>query len=81
MKTLKIHSPIWSSMSIGIAHFRVSDDLKIQILYKDKYGNRKFPDTYFMSKEKIITYPTKIIHKNIRLYIIPIKDLEIIKNE
>ena len=79
MKTFKIKSPIWSSMSIGIAHFRVSDDLKIEILWKDKYGNRKFPDTYFMKKEKIITYPTKIIHNRIKLYIIPIKNLEILK--
>lgn len=79
MKTLKIHSPIWSTMSIGIAHFRVSDDLKIEILWKDKYGNRKFPNFYFMKKEKIMTYPTKIIHNGIKLFIIPIKDLEVIK--
>lgn len=79
MKILKIHSPIWSSMSIGIASFRVSDDLKIEILWKDKYGNRRFPHIYFMKKEKIITYPIKRLNEKIKLYIIPIKDLEALK--
>lgn len=78
MKTLKIRSPIFSSMSIGIASFRVSGDLKIQILYKRKDGSRMFPNDYFMKKEKIITYPIKILNNNIRLYIIPIADLTII---
>jgi hypothetical protein len=47
-------------------------------MYKDKYGNRVFPGIYKITKEKIITYPYKYIGSN-RIYIVPIKDLTIIK--
>lgn len=75
---LKIKEPIWISKSIGIAAKRTFADLEIEILYKDKYGNRVYPATYKIAKEKIITYPYRYIGKN-RIYIIPIKDLTIIK--
>ena len=75
---LKIREPIWMSKSIGIAHKRTFADLTIYILAKDRYGNKIYPATYFMKAEKIIQYPFRYIGKN-RIYIIPIKDLTIIK--
>ena len=75
---LRIKEPIWINHSIGVAAKRAFADLDIEILYKDKYGNRVFPATYKITKEKIITYPYRYIGKN-RIYIIPIKDLTIIK--
>ena len=75
---LRIKEPIWISRSVGVAAKRAFADLEIEILYKDKYGNRVFPATYKISKEKIITYPFRYIGKN-RIYIIPIKDLTIMK--
>jgi hypothetical protein len=77
---LKIKEPIWISHSIGIASKRTFADLEIEILYKDKIGNRVFPGTYKITKEKIITYPFRYIGKN-RIYIVPIKDLTIIKEK
>jgi hypothetical protein len=76
--TLKIKEPIWISKSIGIAAKRAFADLTIDILYKDKFGNRVYPATYKITKEKIITYPYRYIGGN-RIYIVPIKDLTIIK--
>lgn len=73
---LKIKEPIWISKSIGIAEKRAFADLEIEIMYKDKYHNRVFPATYFITKEKIITYPTKYCGKT-KLYIVPIADLQI----
>jgi len=75
---LKIKEPIWISRSIGIAAKRAFADLEIEIMYKDQYGNRVYPALYKISKEKIITYPFRYIGKN-RIYIVPIKDLTIIK--
>jgi hypothetical protein len=75
---LRIKEPIWMNKSIGIAAKRVFSDLEIDIMYKDKYGNRVFPATYKITKEKIITYPYKYIGSN-RIYIVPIKDLSILK--
>jgi len=77
---LKIKEPIWISRSVGIAAKRAFADLEIEILYKDKYGNRVFPGVYKITKEKIITYPYRYIGGN-RIYIVPIKDLTIIKEE
>jgi hypothetical protein len=77
---LRIKEPIWMSKSIGIAAKRAFADLEIEILYKDKLGNRVFPATYKITKEKIITYPYKYIGRN-RIYIVPIRDLAIIKDK
>jgi hypothetical protein len=75
---LKIKEPIWINRSVGIAAKRAFADLTIDILYKDKFGNRVYPATYKITKEKIITYPYRYIGGN-RIYIVPIKDLTIIK--
>jgi len=75
---LKIKEPIWISRSVGIAAKRAFADLEIEIMYKDKFGNRVYPATYKITKEKIITYPYRYIGGN-RIYIVPIKDLTIIK--
>ena len=75
---LKIREPIWITKSIGIASKRAFADLEIEITYKDKAGNRVYPATYKITKEKIITYPCRYIGKN-RIHIVPIKDLTIIK--
>jgi len=74
---LKIREPIWITKSIGIASKRAFADLEIEITYKDKAGNRVYPATYKITKEKIITYPCRYIGKN-RIHIVPIKDLTII---
>ena len=77
---LKIKEPIWISRSVGIAAKRAFVDLEIEIMYKDSYGNKVYPATYKITKEKIITYPYRYIGGN-RIYIIPIKDLTIIKEK
>lgn len=77
---LKIKEPIWMSRSIGVAAKRAFADLEIEIMYKDQYHNRVYPATYKITKEKIIMYPFRYIGKN-RIYIIPIKDLTIIKEK
>jgi len=77
---LYIKEPIWMSKSIGIAEKRTHADLEIQILYKDYLGNRIYPGKYFITKEKIITYPYQYTNTgNNKLYIVPIRDLTIIK--
>jgi len=76
MRTLTIREPIWKNRSIGIASYRANSDLRINISYRDKKGKRLFPDTYFIKKDQIIKYPIQK-YKGIKLYIIPIEDLQI----
>ena len=71
-----IHEPIWETKSIGLAEDKLHNNNTIEIVYRTKDGTRLYPDTYVISKEKALVYPTKKI-KNHTLRIIPIRELEI----
>jgi hypothetical protein len=77
MREIIIHSLIWATQSVGVAEDKVDDDLCIKIDYKNKFGDLLYPDMYFIKKEKVFSYPTQT-WKGKKLYIIPIKDLEIL---
>ena len=74
---IHIMSPIWKTMSVGIAESKINPryPLYVKIDYKDKYGNELYPDTLVMKGEKALTYPTQNIRGNV-LRIIPIKDFD-----
>lgn len=78
MKKIEIRSPIWATRSIGIARYKVENSpassYLIEITYKNKEGERIYPETFVMTGEKIMSYPTKFA-ANVKLHIIPIKDL------
>lgn len=76
MRRIEIRSPIWKDKSIGIADYKMTDDMEITIPYTTKDGSKPFPYVYFISKAKAHQYPTQFI-KGIQLHIIPIADLEI----
>jgi hypothetical protein len=75
MKTIKIHSPIWKTRSIGIAEYKLIDPIVIEIDYKTKTGERLYPGKYTITREKALSYPVQLIGGQMRLRIIPIDDL------
>ena len=75
MNRYEIREPIWKDNSIGIADFRLKDDLLVDIVYKNKNGERIFADTYIIRKEKEKEIYQTIYGKKIYLFLI--KDLEI----
>ena len=75
MNRYEIREPIWKDNSIGIADFRLKDDLLVDIIYKNKNGERIFPDTYIIRKEKVKEIYQIIYGRKIYLFLI--KDLEI----
>jgi hypothetical protein len=77
MTNLKIRTPIWSSRSIGIAESKVigTGDIRVEILYEDRDGERVYPDIYVMSKDRVRKYTYRYIGKT-KLYIIPVIDFE-----
>jgi len=81
MKRITIKEPIWSKKAIGIATWKVTDNLIISISYVNKHGIRIFPYDYFIEKEKVIKYPIMQLKNNVTVYIVPIKDLKIYKKE
>jgi len=83
MKTVRIRFPIWKKpRSIGIAKYKITSDLKIEILHRDKNGDRIYPDPFYISKERILAYPTQRLEDHgVLLHIVPIRDLDMVPPE
>ena len=82
-KPIQIRSPIWSSMSIGIAEHRVPQFgyVEVEIIYCQKPGIRMFPNRYAVTREQLMNYPRQVVSSQVALRIIPIKDLRLSKGE
>jgi len=75
---VKIKVPIWSREAVGIANFRIVDDIEVEVLYRDKHGNRRYPSVYFMQQHRALSYPTEHFAGH-DMKIIPIADFSIIE--
>ena len=75
MKKYTIKEPIWATKSVGIADYRLTDDLLVDISYKDKAGNVLYPGEFLVKKDIAKTYPIQKLKGNLNLHIIPINDL------
>ena len=79
MKKYTIKEPIWATKSVGIADYRLTDDLLVDISYKDKAGNVLFPGEFLVKKDVAKTYPIQELRTSpvgsLKLHIIPINDL------
>ena len=75
MKKYTIKEPIWATKSVGIADYRLTDDLLVDISYKDKVGNVLFPGEFLVKKDIAKTYPIQRLKGNLNLHIIPINYL------
>ena len=79
MKKYTIKEPIWATKSVGIADYRLTDDLIVDISYKDKEGNVLYPGEFLVKKDVAKTYPIQELISSpagsLKLYIIPINDL------
>ena len=74
-----IHAPRWNGGKrvVGIADYRIKDANRIEIDYVRKSdGERVYPTPFFMRGNKIKTYPTQIVRGGVKLYQVPIDDLE-----
>ena len=52
MKIVTILEPLWKDKSVSIAKHKALGGCKVKIAYKDKYANKPFPHTYYLSEEK-----------------------------
>ena len=78
--TVKIKEPIWKPpRSVGIANKTIvmceADDFLVEILYKNRFGDRIFPYPYRITKEKALSYPIQKRY-GVELRIIPLKDMQ-----
>lgn len=78
MSYIPIRFPIWNGGQrvVGIADFRVKQHNKIEIEYVRKDGTRSYPNCYYMAGADIVKYPVQTVKGGVRVYLVPLKDLE-----
>lgn len=75
---IEIREPIWDGRKIGIATYKIGNHNEIRILKKNINGERTYPQPFYISGERARQYPEQAVksNPNIKLYIIPIADLQ-----
>jgi len=79
----KIKAPIWGTRSVGLATYKVGVHNEVHILTEDKDGQRIYPQPFYISGADVKKYPIEPVPKypNIKLYVIPITDMETLERE
>ncbi len=80
MESIKIQTPIWNGgkRSIGIAEFKIGTvNTDMEIMYRNKFGERIYPHVYTMTRAEIAKYPVRVIGCGVKIRVIPIDDLHI----
>jgi hypothetical protein len=75
MNKYEIKEPVWKDNSIGIAEFRLKNDLLVDIIYKNKNDERVFPNTYIIKNPNLINRSYQLIHGK-KIYKFLINELE-----
>ena len=74
----QIQTPFWKYMSVGIAEDKIQDENHIEIMYKDKFGNRRFPHVYMATREELMSCEIYTAKNNTKLRLMPIAKLHVI---
>lgn len=76
MSVVDIQKPRWKQRVVGIASFRVGQHNKVRILATGKDGERYYPDDMYISGEDVKKHPVQLLPSGVKLYLVPISDLE-----
>lgn len=73
-----IKTPVWNKRKIGIATFRVGNHNEIRIEQTNKDGEKIYPMPFYITGEEIKKYPVEPVKSapHVKLYIVPIEDLQ-----
>jgi len=70
MKVVKINSPVWnggnSYVTVGDYHMRGQDGIRIEVMWKDKAGNRRWPEGMEYTKEEFYKLEPYPVNESIR---------------
>lgn len=79
MGNVTIREPYWKHNAFGVAKDVFSDgEALVKCSYKNKNGQKLFPETYKITKEKASIFGT-MMRKGKELYIIPVNAFEIVE--
>ena len=72
----EIKEPVWKDNSIGIAEFRLNNNLLVDIIYKNKNNERVFPNTYIIKNPNLTNRSYQNIYGK-KIYKFLINELEV----
>lgn len=70
-----------NSVGLNVDKISLNEEIMIEILYKDRKGNKVFPNNYTMKVKDIVSYPYQVLKYGIKVYIVPINDLNIVDSD
>lgn len=73
---IEIRRPRWKQRVVGIANFRVGTHNEIDIIAVDKMQRRYYPETLYGSGDMITKCPIQTLPSGVKLYLVPIANLE-----
>lgn len=80
---IKIKAPIWNGgkRCVGVASFRIGTHNQIEILYKNKDGERIYPLPFYASAKQLHAGEKMRLknNPNIILHIVPLDELELLE--
>lgn len=81
MRKIVINTPLWNGRKVGIADKYIDQDIVVEILVKDKYGNKIYPHYFSMDYTKAKSYPIEKFNRTPELRIIPIDDFHVMTQD
>ena len=77
-----IKRPRWKQRVVGIASYHVKEENEIEIAaVSPKDGKRYYPNQFYATGEQIRSCPTQMLDSGVKLYLVPIADLEVLERE
>jgi hypothetical protein len=77
---IEIKRPRWKQRVVGVASYRVKEENEIAIVAESpKDGRRYYPNSFYATKEQILNCEVQILPSGVKLYLVPISNLEIIE--
>lgn len=78
---IEIRMPRWKQRVVGVASFRVGQHNEIDIIAKGKDGERYYPEPLYGSGEMIRKCEVQTLPSGVKLYLVPIANLETLERE
>lgn len=76
---IEIRAPRWKQRVVGIANFRVGMHNQINITAKGKDGNLYYPEPLYASGDTIRACETQTLPSGVKLYLVPIANLDVLE--
>lgn len=74
----EIRTPVWGGRKVGLNVKKIRQHNEVRITFKDQEGRLVYPNPLYISGEAAQGYPVEPVKRypDVKLYIIPIEDLE-----